>query len=98
MLFYSSQKMHSLLIKHFFLPKKWKTPFQMTHTIEKVRPRQVFEPGFGVAPYLVLGARLFSTQWPLYGAHTAQGLLGLYGTGVYRRLLVGDRIPKIIIH
>ena len=27
-------KMHFLLIKNFFLPKKWKTPFQITHTID----------------------------------------------------------------
>ena len=47
----------------------------MTYTIRMVRLRQFIEPGFGVSPYLDFGARLFSTQWPPYGAHILQGLL-----------------------
>ena len=52
-----------------------KTPFQMTYTIRMVRLRQFIEPGLGVSTYLDFGARLFSTQWPPYGAHILQGLL-----------------------
>ena len=55
--------------------KKMKTLFQMTYTIRMVQPRQFIEPGFGVSTYLDFGARLFSTQWPLYGAHILQGLI-----------------------
>ena len=40
-----------------------------------VRPRHFIEPGLGVSSYLDFGARLFSTQWPPYGAHILQGLL-----------------------
>ena len=47
----------------------------MTYTIRMVRPRQFIEPGLGVSTYLDFGARLFSTQWPPYGAHILQGLL-----------------------
>ena len=32
-------------------------------------------PYFGESTYFDLGAILFSTQWPLYGAHILQGLL-----------------------
>ena len=52
-----------------------KSLFQMTYTIRMVRPRQFIEPGLGVSTYLGFGARLFSTQWPPYGAHILQGLL-----------------------
>ena len=55
--------------------EKMKTPFQMTYTIRMVRLRQFIEPGLGVSTYLDFGARLFSTQWPPYGAHILQGLL-----------------------
>ena len=58
-----------------FLPWKMKTLFQMTYTIIMARPRQFIEPGLGVSTYLDFGARLFSTQWPPYGAHILQGLL-----------------------
>ena len=44
--------------------------------IRMVRPRQFIEPGLGMSTYLDFGARLFSTQWPPYGAHILQGLLG----------------------
>ena len=50
----------------------------MTYTIRMVRPRQFIEPGLGVSTYLDFGARLFSTQWPPYGAHILQGLLRNY--------------------
>ena len=40
-----------------------------------VKPRQFIEPGLGVSKYFDFGARLFSTQWPTYGAHILQGLL-----------------------
>ena len=52
-----------------------KTLFQMTYTIRMVQPRHFIEPGLGVSSYLDFGARLFSTQWPPYGAHILQGLL-----------------------
>ena len=55
--------------------EKMKTLFQMTYTIRMVRPRQFIEPGLGMSTYLDFGARLFSTQWPPYGAHILQGLL-----------------------
>ena len=45
----------------------------MTNSI--VQPRQFIEPGLGVSTYLDFGARLFSMQWPTYGAHILQGLL-----------------------
>ena len=55
--------------------EKMKTPFQMTYTIRMVQLRQFIEPSLGVSTYLDFGARLFSTQWPPYGAHILQGLL-----------------------
>ena len=55
-----------------------KTPFQMTYTIRMVRLRQFIEPGLGVSTYLDFGARLFSTQWPPYGAHILQGLILIF--------------------
>ena len=62
-------------IKPFLTMKKIKSLFQMTYTIRMVRPRQFIEPGLGVSTCLDFGARLFSTQWPLYGANILQGLL-----------------------
>ena len=47
----------------------------MTYTNGKVWPRQYFQPGLGVSIYFDLGPRLFSTQWPPYGAHILLGLL-----------------------
>ena len=47
----------------------------MTYTIEMVQLRQFIEPGLEVSTYFDFGARLFSTQWPTYGAHILQGLL-----------------------
>ena len=49
----------------------------MTYTIRLVRLRQFIEPGLGVSTYLDFGARLFSRNWPPYGAHILQGLLSL---------------------
>ena len=60
--------------KPFLTMKKMKTLFQMTYTIRMVRSKQFIEPGLGVSTYLDFGARLFSTQWPPYGAHILQGL------------------------
>ena len=45
------------------------------YTIRMVQSRQFIEPGLGVSTYLDFGARLFSTQWPPYGAHILQGLI-----------------------
>ena len=56
-----------------------KTLFQMTYTIRMVWPRYFIEPDLGVSTYLDFGPRLFSTQWPPYGAHILQGLLGGLG-------------------
>ena len=50
----------------------------MTYTISMVWSRQFIEPGFRVSTYLDFGARLFSTQWPPYGAHILQGLIGFH--------------------
>ena len=52
--------------KHYF---KLHTP------LERYNRHNFFEPGFGVVTYLDLGAKLFSTQWPLYGAIIVQSLL-----------------------
>ena len=62
-------------IKPFLTMKKIKTLFQMTYTIRMVRRRQFIGPGLRVSIYLDFGARLFSTQWPPYGAQILQGLL-----------------------
>ena len=51
----------------------------MTYTIRIVRSRRFIELGLGVSTYLDFGARLFSTQWPPYGAHILQGLLRAQG-------------------
>ena len=78
MQFYCPQKMHFLLQfghKTLSYHEKMKTLFQMTYTIKMVPPRQFIEPGLGVSTYLDFGARLFSTQWPPYGAHILQGLI-----------------------
>ena len=47
----------------------------MTYTIGIVQPRQFLETGLGMSTYFDFGARLFSTQWPPYGAHILQGLI-----------------------
>ena len=44
-------------------------------TIGMVRPRQFIEPGLGVSTYFDFVARLFSTQWPTYGADILQGFI-----------------------
>ena len=49
--------------------------FQMTYTIGVVRPSQFIESGLGWSTYFDFGTRLFSTQWPTYGAHILQGLI-----------------------
>ena len=59
-----------------------KSLFQMTYTIRMVQPRQFIEPGLGVSTYLDFGARLFSTQWPPYGAHILQGLINEHAKNV----------------
>ena len=44
-----------------------------------VQPRQFIEPGLGwVSTYFDFGVRLFSTQWPPYGAHILQGLVTVF--------------------
>ena len=72
-------------------------------TIGLVRPRQFIEPGLGVSTYFDFGARLFSTQWPTYGAHILQGLINLklsyYQTkqsGTYREKKKKKNIQNII--
>ena len=50
-----------------------KALFKMAYTIGMVRPRQFIEPGLGVSTYFDFGAKLFSTQWPPYGANILQG-------------------------
>ena len=53
-----------------------------------VRSRQFIEPGLGVSTYLDFGARLFSTQWPPYGAHILQGLLRINGVVKQQKCLL----------
>ena len=40
-----------------------------------VQPRQFIEPGLGLSTYFDFGARLFSMQWPPYGAHLPRPLM-----------------------
>ena len=47
----------------------------MTYTIGIVQPRHFIEPSLGVSKHFDFDARLFSTQWPTYGAHILRGLL-----------------------
>ena len=50
----------------------------MTYTIGMVQPRQFVEHGLGVSTYFDFGARLFSMQWPPYGAHILQVLISQF--------------------
>ena len=59
----------------------------MTYTIRMVRSSQFIEPGLGVSAYLDFGARLFSTQWPPYGAHILQGLLSQFVQSLFWRIV-----------
>ena len=58
-----------------FLPWKKKStiPNDLHHW--KGMTETMFLPCFGESTYFDFGARLFSTQWPLYVAHILQGLL-----------------------
>ena len=66
----------TLLDIHSFLTmKKWKHCFRWPTPLEWYDWDNFIEPGLGVSTNLDCGPRLFSTQWPPYGAHILQGLI-----------------------
>ena len=61
----------TIFLKSIFFTLRKKSPFQMTYTIGRVGPRQFLSLDLGCQ--LILGTRLFSTEWPTYYALILQG-------------------------